>query len=199
MIWRSLNNSFEDTLYSQEYVNPQFNPSGVNSWTTYILKRPVYLSAGEVYIGWKQNIFYKLNVGYDRNNDQRDKMFFKTFGNWEAWTDYMPLSGCMMIRPVLGKPVKEEDFISVAQPLNHEEKAYVYPNPSEGIIRVYWPEEAYKGLWISVTDLRGILIWKGHTATNSYLNLSFLQSGFYLIHILNEETGKSHILRFIKM
>ncbi|MCX7649672.1 MAG: T9SS type A sorting domain-containing protein [Flavobacteriales bacterium] len=198
-VWRSLNNTVEDTLYNEEYVNPQFNFTGPNAWTTYILKKPVPLSAGDFYVGWKQNIFFKLNVGYDRNHDHRDRMFFRTFGNWEAWTDYMPLAGCMMIRPVVGKPVKPEDFISVAQPAPQENYFRVYPNPGNGPLFLDCSEEARLGIQVRILDLRGVCLLERLIRKGESLDVSHLNPGLYLIQAQNVDTGQSGIFRYIHL
>lgn len=196
-VWKSLSNTVEDTLYNEEYVNPQFNYSGPNAWTTFILKRPVPLSGGEFYVGWKQNIFFKLNVGYDRNNDQRDRMFFRTFGNWEAWTDYMPLSGCMMIRPIVGKPVKPEDFVSVATPVEAKSEVVLYPNPSKDFFYIHWSEEARLGLRVTVMNLQGVTVWEGCIQRGEAVPVQIAAPGLYLVRVTDLDTGRQGIFRWV--
>lgn len=198
-VWKSLSNTVEDTLYNEEYVNPQFNYAGPNAWTTFILKRPVPITGGEFYVGWKQNIFFKLNVGYDRNNDQRDRMYFRTFGNWEAWTDYMPLAGCMMMRPIVGKPVKPEDFVSVVQSTAEPIQAFLYPNPGNGFVRVAWPEEARLGLKVKIMDLRGAILLERTIQRDEAFSMEALSPGLYLVSVTDVDSGRQGMFRYVHL
>ncbi|MCS6982016.1 MAG: T9SS type A sorting domain-containing protein [Flavobacteriales bacterium] len=196
-VWRSLSNTSEDTVYCEEYVNPQFNPGAPNMWTTFILKRPVPLPAGDFYIGWKQNIFFKLNVGYDRNHDHRNQMFFRTWDTWESWSDYVPVPGCMMIRPIVGKPVKPEDFISVAEPAGNSLEAVLYPNPGHGTFFIRWPEAARLGLRISITDLSGQRVAVQYIQKDHPVQLGDLRAGIYIVQVQDLDSGRQGIFRYV--
>jgi len=194
-IYKTLSNTSTDTLYAQASLNPAYMPSANNFFTTYILNRPVPLSAGKFYVGWRQNSIFKMNVGFDRNTDLRDKIFYKTIGQWEDFTEAIPDGGCLMIRPVLGKPVTPEMFLSIAPEIPPGDKATIniYPNPSTGIVNFELINIPAQNLTLSVLDMTGKMIACYKNIETTSINLSDLNSGIYFLKF--ESSNKETIVK----
>jgi hypothetical protein len=197
-VWKSLNDTQEDTLYVQTFLQPIYNPAGPNQFTTYILNRPVGLPAGKFYVGWKQNTQFKMNVGFDKNNDNSDKIFYKTTGQWVPFSDIPGYEGSFMIRPVVGDPVSPEDFVSVSEPVKPEPVSVsVFPNPSSGIFSYEMSSEIPADLTISVIDLSGKNVLETQAGFSRTLDLSGLKPGIYFARFVSPNTSFHSVQKLI--
>ena len=104
----------------------------------YHLYKPVAIGAADFYVGYLQNFSYSLSIGYDRNYDHSDKMFFN-LGGGTSWSAYnlQPgyLKGSMMIRPVFSK----QQFL-VTPVVEKEEEGLLdivlYPVPTDNELKI---------------------------------------------------------------
>lgn len=185
-VWSTLNNSSEDTLYSQSGLHPVY-ANHPNKFTTYILTRPVALPAGKFYVGWYQYTQFKMNIGYDRNIDRSDKLHTKIQGQWTDLGGIAGYNGSLMLRPVLGKEVTAEEFMGLPAP----EKAVaptvnVFPNPSNGLF--YYDiigGDVPADLEIQVLDLSGKLVHGQKASYERSIDLNHLSNGIYFTRFVS--------------
>lgn len=78
-----------------ERRRPAFN--GFNRYVRYLLEEPV-LCTGTVYIGFEQTSSDYINLGFDRNNNASQHIFYLTGTEWQTSI----LSGALMLRPAFG-------------------------------------------------------------------------------------------------
>lgn len=197
-VWQTLNNTAEDTLYSQPNVHPIYNDATPNGYTTYILTKPVALPAGKFYIGWRQNAYFRMNVGYDKNVDRSDKMYYKTTGQWLSFgallsTDY---DGAMMMRPVLGKPVTSGEFLHVDEP-KITASVTIFPNPSGGVFYYELNIDLPNDLEIQVVDLSGKTVYTQRSTTAKMLDVSHLNNGIYFTRFISKSTSLTSVHKLI--
>jgi hypothetical protein len=102
----------------------------------YHLPSPVIVGATTFYVGYLQNFVDLLSVGYDRNYDHSDKIFFNLEGT--TWNAYNQLAGyqqgSMMIRPVFSK-----HQILITPILDKEEQdlnVVLYPVPTDNELKI---------------------------------------------------------------
>jgi len=180
-VWKTLQDVGEDTLYSQISVHPAYNDIAPNSFTTYILNRPVVLPAGKFYIGWKQTSNFRMNVGFDKNVDRSDKTFYNTTSEWKSFGDLSSTSydGSMMMRPVLGKEVTPGEFVDIDEVEITAATVNVFPNPSSGIFHYELSTELPNDLEIQVLDLSGKTVYAKRGGMDRTLDLNHLTDGIY--------------------
>src|SRR6185369_6106138 len=77
------------------------------------------------FVGWKQNTTAAIGVGFDKNSDSGDKIFYNIFGTWVQSTD---LHDSLMIRPVFGNKDLE-----IHTGVEEEKPVFAYPNPNRGV------------------------------------------------------------------
>lgn len=70
---------------------------GLNKYMRYVLERPVECQ-GTIYVGVEQTTADYLNLGFDRNNDASDRIFYLTGNSWQRSI----LRGALMLRPYFG-------------------------------------------------------------------------------------------------
>lgn len=128
-IWDDNGGQPGDLIYTTDDINlpVTFTPEydlGNNAFYEYTLPEKVLVS-GTYYVGWKQSSSVRLNIGFDRNINSSDKIFFNLGTNWSG----TGFSGSLMIRPVF---TSEKDY--VVGIIENEKlksiKTTLYPNPT---------------------------------------------------------------------
>lgn len=72
--------------------------SSLNRYCRYPLESAVPVS-GTIYVGLEQSTADYINLGFDRNNDVSDKIYYLTDAQWQTSI----LSGALMLRPYFGQ------------------------------------------------------------------------------------------------
>jgi hypothetical protein len=187
VVWESL--SPEKILYKSSRVRP-INEDSLNKYHTYFIDDTVLTLNGTFYVGWQQITDEVLNIGFDRNTDASDHMFFNTEGIWEN-SVYV---GSVMLEPVLGtagqaKKPEAPDGIQELQ-------AQVYPNPYDPGNPFYIDlPDKYNQLNPEETVTLEIFDYMGQKVKelpwSSPVDLGKIKAGYYIIRINSFETGES--------
>ncbi len=182
-IWGNDNGKPGPVLYkSSQYCYPEFQK--LNQYYRYILDYGVIVN-GTVYVGFEQHSKNYINLGFDRNHDARQFIYYKTGTDWQQSI----LSGALMMRPYFGKEATLD--ISEAEKKPTSDPAFsatVYPNPSKGIITVELntPVKNPNTLQIELYNSYGKRVYQ-HVYSRT-LNISHLTSGLYIVRIVDTET-----------
>ncbi len=194
-VWQSLDgvDGAVATNVIQSLAALVFYEDGLNQFYHYRLTNPIPLEPGIFYIGFEQNIQTRIYIGWDKNIDRSDKVFFQnTFGSWDSYqnTDVSAF-GSPMIRPRFGTP-DDSEVVSIVEtsvnPIIH-----IFPNPTSDKLKItgnirYVEVFAITGESIFTQTLSGSDI--------ESINTSNLVDGIYLIKISGE--GFSDVQRFVK-
>ncbi len=122
----------------------------LNKFSTYTFDTLLVVS-DFFYVGWIQTSTALMNVGFDKNNNNRNNIFYNLGQEWFNSS----FNGSLMIRPVLGK--KSAGTSSVNNLTSNE--LQVFPNPASDFIRFELP--SYTGDFpatISIFNLQGKLV-----------------------------------------
>ena len=131
--------------YSQNLTPyyPDQSLDTIQGFTTYVLKdadgnlKPLYLPAGDFYVGWQQvsNCVFNncVQVGYDRNNEQAVDFAFENLGQGWIPLDQI-LGGAIMIRPVVGTDTPPATKTDEAVPAATE--LLIFPNPARSVLHI---------------------------------------------------------------
>jgi hypothetical protein len=187
MIWSDNNGIPGDVVYTQTEMTVK-QGEGINGFYTYILNDPKPVN-GDFYVGWRQRSETFLNAGFDINTLHSGKQFYWLNGNWNP----SQAKGSLMIRPVVGTPVKTSSITDVI-PKNNIVK--IWPNPAEDIINI----EAGDLLLtsspiISIFDNSGKEVMKRNFTEQ--INVTPLPDGIYYL-VLNINGKRVGHNRFIK-
>ena len=179
MVWAAGSNQPGTLLWQQEVSYPE--PAGFNGFSTFVLDAPIQIPAGTYYIGWAQTNSVELNVGFDRNLNNNNRIYYNFDGTWYG---YSAAEGTLMMRPVFRYPY--DIFVGNAEVLaNKQDEIKVYPNPSQDFIRFdgFVPEHFTH--W-AIFDLHGRKLDHGMDL-NKAVNVQQLGSGIYLLVIGGKE------------
>jgi len=148
---------------------------------------------GTFYVGWEQTTDDFLNVGFDKNNDRHEHVFYNT-ADGSGWKNSL-LSGALMIRPLLGKKLPEFTAIKEYKPTI--KPLIAYPNPSNGhIIHLSLTDiniSHVSDLHISIYDMLGNKIQEMPYKEN--ISLAELHSGIYLVYVKSDDNTTSYFCR----
>ncbi len=181
-IWEDFGGEPGDTIYSTDDINlpityvPEYN-LGVDGFYEYVLPKKVAVS-GTYYVGWKQSTANRLNIGFDKNINNQDKIFYNLGTGWNN----TGFEGSLMMRPVF---VSDMDAVFAGVTAIDQSEFSLYPNPAKDQLIIDISDQIAD---YSIYDLNGRLIENGNIRYNHSLNVSYFNNGVYLI-LLNFENG----------
>ena len=143
VVWKAGTNGPGEVVYRDEMLRqPQFG--GLNEFKDYELERPVALE-GLVYIGLEQDGADYLNLGFDRNYNHSDRLYYRIGSEWQRAS----AAGSIMFRPCF-VPYETLGIVSVVR---EERELTVFPNPARDRFRLNGVE---RGDEVTVFDARGV-------------------------------------------
>ncbi|MCC6700253.1 MAG: T9SS type A sorting domain-containing protein [Fluviicola sp.] len=178
-------------LYQDEFFNARqpIYESERGVFTDYYFEdTAVVLPAGKFYVGWRQIDADRLNIGFDKNNDNSDKTFYSLNGG-STWSN-SSLEGSMMMRPIFST-VGNAD-LGLVEPqvdLNWE----VYPNPVTDQLSIRWNENsAFPGA--VVVDCTGRVLAEMNSDSES-ISFKEFPSGVYFLKLIGNTPSTKKILK----
>ena len=198
-IWDNISpireNATQDRIiYKIKDLSPVYTNT-INGFTTIRFDSGIVVPK-RFYVGWEQVGQFVLNVGLDENYTVGNKMvtnpnmFFKTDGFWLP----TEIPGALMIRPLLGQFV---DVPTNIEPkINNVIEFNLYPNPTKNVLNI--ETNTTNKCEVILYDLMGknLLQTIIQNQTNS-INLPELQTGIYLVQIIDEITGNKTTKKLI--
>ena len=181
-IWDDLGGEPGNLIYTTDDINipitfvPEYN-LGVDGFYEYILPQKVAVS-GTYYVGWKQSNANRLNIGFDRNINNQDKIFYDLGSGWNN----TGFEGSLMMRPVF---VSDMDEVFAGVVAIEQAEFKMYPNPAQTQLYIDLSDQ---NAYFSVYDLNGRLVQNGTIRYNHVIDVSYMENGVYLI-LLNFENG----------
>ncbi len=175
-VWDDNNGTPGNIIYEKSGFRPEFE-SDLFKYYTYKLEHAIYLT-GTFYIGWRQTTKDNLNIGFDLNHNNRDKIFYNANGSWYN-SSY---KGSIMMRPILGD--NKTAHVSINNTIKNDNVSLnIFPNPNSGkniklsIIGL----QNTNNLTISIYNIQGQRVFIGRYKKEIQLNN--LSSGIYVFRI----------------
>lgn len=163
--------SIISTLYKPKYEG------GNNGFVEYVLPDKVAVS-GTYFVGWKQTSADRLNIGFDMNINNQDKIFYKTSSSWSN----TGFQGSLMMRPVF---VTDMDlFLSVEEREAWNPIINVYPNPANTTFNIGGDIEQVER--IELYDLQGRVLISENLNYQSFSTQDF-PNGIYLLKLYSTD------------
>jgi hypothetical protein len=171
-VWSDLN---PETIVYQEsgYSQPSYE-RGRNGFVRYTLENPLILPAGTYYFGWEKISDTPLNVGWDVNNDNSDKVFYNASGFWVNTS----FTGSLMLRPVFGTYPDETVSIKTIDTENTN-SFILYPNPANNFFYINTNQPIKS---VEIFNIEGKQVLQTNNKTN-FINISDLNPGLYIVLI----------------
>ena len=196
-VWDNNNGIPGNLIYIQENEYPEFT-DGLNEFHNYLFADTSVLriAAGDFFIGWDQATNHILNIGFDRNTNSREKIFFNVDGTWVNSS----FDGSLMMRLLVGE--------NLLPPELPEEKAApanlaIFPNPpkTDGLINIELPgglnPDFNEYLTVRIYDIYGRLVFSAPYIEAKTVNVSALTNGIYIVNILDEAYSKTYSTKLL--
>ena len=166
-IWDD-NNGVPGNVLFEKSIKPQI--SGLNQFQYYSFDTAI--SVNDIYyLGWRQASSDILNIGFDKNNDNQDRLFYNINGNWQK----SAYQGSLMIRPVF-----DEDIISnIYDYSNLSDNLLITPNPADNFINLVFNNGLAVKNNIRIYDVAGREVIQ--VQASQTINTSILQNGLYIL------------------
>jgi len=192
-VWDDNNGVPGNRIFTQENLYPEFT-NGLNGFHTYLFPdtNALWVGVGSYFIGWEQATNKFLNIGFDRNTDSHEKIFYNVDGNWVNSS----FDGSLMMRLVVGKnllpPEEPEEKVGPVSNL------MVQPNPPDanGSIEIVLPSginpEYHKYLYVRIFDIYGRRVFSAPYLDAKTVNVGWLTHGIYIVNILDEAYSRTY-------
>jgi len=164
-----------ETIVYQEsgYSQPSYQ-MGRNGFVRDLLENPVILPAGTYYFGWEKISDTPLNVGWDVNNDNSDKVFYNASGFWVNTS----FTGSLMLRPVFG--TYPDETVSI-QTIAGNNNVSIYPNPANYSFNIANINSQIQT--VQLFNIEGKQVLQITQPASRTVNVQHLPKGLYLVVI----------------
>lgn len=167
-VWSNRDGHPGELLYSDHTSRfPQFN--GLNKFCRYVLEHPVVVN-GSIFVGFDQGNNYFINLGFDRQSNTSDRIWYMTGTEWQQSI----LSGSLMLRPGFGASA----MVGIAEPREEHVTWVVYPNPASEWVNIEGVPEMTP---VMVYDMTGRQV---AITRDNRLRVADLPEGVYVLRCL---------------
>ena len=183
-VWRDDKGRPGEQIYLS---STEYSPKTTGQFTQYVLSKSVYVTKGYYWIGWVQVTSGFLNVGFDRNHNDKGNLWYNT-GGWQQDIN----DGTLMIRPVVGK---RKDFPTSTELPAAVANTYlqVNPNPASQYIRIALETSEpviSSDCDIELYSVTGQLRYRT-PFTNDDINVSSFEQGLYIVRVIHRKSGNT--------
>lgn len=176
-VWKSLN---PEVIQHQNFTfsSPTYRLDGIDHFVEIPLDSTIMVE-GTIYVGWVQTNNVKLNVGFDRNRNNQDKLFRRLTLNFGPSTQ----QGSLMLRPVFVAAV--DPFASVPEVADGP-GMLLFPNPANEAVmaRASLPVE---GARLLIHDAMGRTVADDRFTDGRLVDVSALANGLYVVRIAHAD------------
>ncbi len=176
-IWSSL---IPEVIRHQNFSfsSPEYRDHGLNKFVEYPLDSAIWVD-GTFFIGWVQTNDVRMNLGFDRNRNNQNKIFFKTGSNWQN-TVY---PGSLMMRPVF--TTANDPWLAVATEEQYNDDLVIFPNPASQEFHLLLGSTVPNGgTMVQLRDAMGRLL-REVPFGNASITTNGLAKGLYLVRVVD--------------
>ena len=187
-IWDDASGKPGNVIYEKTTLDvPRYN-IGVNGFYEYPMDSNHYLNSGVYYIGISQTTPDRINIGFDKNINNRFNTFYNSNGTWAI----SGFEGSLMIRPSF---VYQKDYwVGVSEEKVTKPSLTLFPNPAQSILNIKLSEDL-SNFQLYVFDITGKAIFTGNAVNR--IDVSNYKPGVYMVRLQNEN-GVSVMSKFVK-
>jgi len=180
-VWDELDGKPNSIIYTLEGLDT-ISSGDLNKFIIIPFDEKIVLN-GPFYIGWqKEDSREMLNVGFDVNRINNDKLFYNNNGEWKQ-SQY---EGTIMIRPMFGHKVEVVTGID-KKPENIKIDFNIYPNPAQDKLNIDLKNN-YEMYSYSIFDSYGRIVSNNSTYESS-IDISNINQGIYFIRVTNSDNA----------
>lgn len=177
-VW-SNNNGRPGSMIAKDELKQKVVIDGINVFHRYKLNTPIVIS-DSVFIGFEQTTNDYINIGFDRDRNMAERIYYRTSSEWQQSI----LSGALMMRPCFGASA----LVGIEQPVEARPDITVYPNPATDKLFVGSNAETDNAT-MQVVDMHGRLMMRG--PYQSEIDVQGWPCGVYVLQIFGQRQAVS--------
>ncbi len=163
----------------ETFKQVQFTANGQDDFSYYFLDSAVYVSE-DFFIGISQTSGTSLNVGFDRNIDSHEKIYYNIGLEWVQLSE--SLDGSLMMRPVFTSEM--DDIILGIQESAIVFNTIVYPNPANTTVTI--KSEIPQMIGMEIISMDGRVVKQDTFYHQIEVNTQSFAEGMYIIRLRAE-------------
>ena len=160
------------------FSSPEYRMDGLNKFVEYPLDSTIWVQ-GTIYVGWVQTTADKLNLGFDKNRNNQDKIFYQVSGPFVN-TSYQ---GSLMLRPVF--VTSEDPFLEVPELNTEADRLTLYPNPASERFNLEWTGATDRNMRVQVIDGSGRVLGDWPFFPGTPVRTGSASAGTYIVRLLD--------------
>ncbi len=176
-VWSNNGGVPGSVIYKDSVAYPRYESGSYNIIPTYTLTSCLPLGVGTYFMGIQQTTGQPLNIGFDRNTNHKNALYYNTSGSWSQSS----INGSLMINPVMGC-VDPPVIIGVSE-LTKNNVIKIFPNPAQDAITVNFPGNQLETTELEITTALGQTVFTKTITSNEQIDISNLSNGLYFIHL----------------
>ena len=177
MVWNSNGSGPGSLILKDSLMYPTYLSGGHNLIPTYNLTSCLNLSAGTYYIGIKQTTNKGLNIGFDKNTNHKDALFYDIGNGWVQ----SAIPGSLMINPVMG--CVDAPFVIGVTEYDKNDKIKLFPSPAQNWLTISYAGNQLDNITLEVLSSLGETVFTKSIISNEQIDISNLSNGLYFIYL----------------
>jgi hypothetical protein len=179
-VWSSLS---PETIIHQDltFASPQYRLDGIDQFVEYPMDSTIWVE-GTFYVGWVQANNVRMNLGFDRNRNNGNKIFFRTTTAFQQSSQ----QGSLMMRPVFKAAVDPFADVPDAGSIGLPGQIQLIPNPASDAVLIRC-DAAGPGAIVQCMDPTGRLVKQAAWGANRMMDLGEMNAGMYIVRVLDRE------------
>ena len=177
MVWSSSGGAPGTLLYKDSTMYPTYLSGSHNLFPTYHLTSCLPLGVGSYFIGIQQITNRGLNIGFDRNTNHMNALYYDIGNGWVQ----SAIPGSLMINPIMG--CTDNPLLVGVSELAKTSAIKIYPNPAQNSITVDFPGNQLETAELEITTALGQTVFTKSIISNEQIDISNLSNGLYFIHL----------------
>lgn len=180
-VWTSLD---PEVIQHQNFSfsSPEYRLDGIDKFVEYPLDSAISVQ-GSIYIGWVQTNGANMNLGFDRNRDNSNRIFYKTSGSFTNTS----FDGSLMMRPVMVSAV--DPWASVEEHRSAPGGLLIHPNPTTDMVRIAMTTEMPTRATVQCLDATGRVVWSQRMTASETYSMAGMANGLYVIRVVDADGG----------
>jgi hypothetical protein len=190
-IWGDNNGKPGAVLYEDNFFtvqSPVYIPEKNSFWHYYFKENMKVKVSGTFYVGWRQLDPERLNIGFDRNTNTQNRIFFSIdLGN--TWQN-SSFQGSLMMRPVFSTAM--DVYLGLDDLDYNKEELMAFPNPVKGTLQFSFAHEGHVEIFGPDGKMVKTMVW------DNSVDLTDLNPGFYFVRVRSRDGQFDKSFKIIK-
>lgn len=156
---------------------PVYHQFGHNFIPTYTLTSCLPLAAGTYFIGFQQTSNQGLNVGFDKNTNHKNALYYDRGFGWQQ----SAIQGSLMVNPVFAGC--SEALVGIKENTLKEDVLTMYPNPAQNVLTLRSSAHDLENASVSIISSLGQTVYNGTFENERAIDISSLPNGVYFVYL----------------